>query len=74
MELVLSAGRLGGEAGSEGPYRNEDVREWSRLDRDTGMLERARVETGRWRGSTRDAAQSYGKVILLFKSIYFSGT
>lgn len=65
MEVVLSSP---GEGGGE-PFRNEDVREWSRLDRLTGMLERARVETGRWRANTEDAAQSYGKVILFFFSI-----
>ena len=62
MELVLSPGPLGGEGADGGPFRNEDVREWSHLDDVTGMLERARVETGRWRANTRDAAQSYGKV------------
>ncbi|XP_014223189.1 serine/arginine repetitive matrix protein 1-like [Trichogramma pretiosum] len=48
---------------SDGPYRNEDVHEWSRIDQDTGMHEKARVETGRWCNNTSDAAQSYGKII-----------
>ncbi|OXU23759.1 hypothetical protein TSAR_007270 [Trichomalopsis sarcophagae] len=63
MELVLSPGNLGGDGPDGGPFRNEDVREWSRVDRITGMLERARVETGRWRADTQDAKQSYGKMI-----------
>ena len=63
MELVLSGGRIDdGSSSGEGPFRNEDVQEWSRVDRITGMLERARVETGRWRANTRDAKHSYGKV------------
>ncbi|XP_031778607.1 uncharacterized protein LOC100119361 isoform X2 [Nasonia vitripennis] len=63
MELVMSPGNLGGDGPDGGPFRNEDVREWSRVDRITGMLERARVETGRWRANTQDAKQSYGKMI-----------
>ncbi|XP_014214041.1 uncharacterized protein LOC106643413 isoform X2 [Copidosoma floridanum] len=63
MEVVLSPGNLGGDSADGAPFRNEDVREWSRVDRITGMLERARVETGRWRANTRDAAHSYGKMV-----------
>lgn len=70
MELVLSPGGGAGDAGS--PFRNEDVREWSRVDRITGMLEQARVETDRWQADTRDAKQSYGKVrLIIFFCIYF---
>ena len=63
MEVVLaSANKMGGE-NDDGPYRDEDVREWSRVDEDTGMHERARVETDRWRNNTAEASQSYGKVV-----------
>ena len=54
---------------NEGPFRNEEVKEWSRVDRITGMIERARVETGRWRANTKNAEHSYGKVS--FFSIFF---
>ncbi|KAJ8679845.1 hypothetical protein QAD02_015632 [Eretmocerus hayati] len=64
MELVLSPGSESGPDGpGSGPFRNEDVREWSRLDGVTGMLERARVETDRWRADTQDARHSYGKMV-----------
>ncbi|XP_012272522.1 uncharacterized protein LOC105695521 isoform X3 [Orussus abietinus] len=61
MEVVLSASRIGDNDGS--PFQNEDVREWSHVDRLTGMLERARIETGRWQARTNQSAHSYGKVI-----------
>ena len=59
MEVVLSPGRFGDDGA---PFQNEEIREWSHVDRLTGMLERARVETGRWQTSNRGAARSYGKV------------
>ncbi|XP_033225563.1 uncharacterized protein LOC117178303 [Belonocnema kinseyi] len=61
MELVLSPGYIGDNDGS--PFHNEDIREWSHVDRLTGMLENARIETGRWQARNKVAAQSYGKVI-----------
>lgn len=60
MEVVLSPGRFGDDGT---PFKNEEIREWSRIDRLTGMLERARIETGRWKTKNDDAARSYGKVI-----------
>ncbi|XP_074105993.1 uncharacterized protein LOC141531846 [Cotesia typhae] len=59
MEVVLSPGRFGDDGT---PFKNEEIREWSRIDRLTGMLERARIETGRWKTKNDDAARSYGKV------------
>ena len=64
MELVLSPGYIGDNDGS--PFHNEDVHEWSHVDRLTGMLENARIETGRWQAKNQGAAQSYGKVINFF--------
>ncbi|XP_043273838.1 uncharacterized protein [Venturia canescens] len=62
MEVVLSPGRFGDETPGV-PFQKEEIREWSHVDRLTGMLERARVETGRWQTSNQGAAKSYGKVI-----------
>ncbi|XP_024944518.1 uncharacterized protein LOC107271500 isoform X1 [Cephus cinctus] len=61
MELVFSPGRINDNEGD--PFQNEEVREWSHVDRLTGMLERARIETGRWQTRNQGAAHSYGKVI-----------
>ncbi|KAH1017916.1 hypothetical protein HUJ05_008504 [Dendroctonus ponderosae] len=43
------------------PFRDRDVREWSRIDSITGALERARLETDSWSASTKDASHRYGK-------------
>ncbi|KAK0178951.1 hypothetical protein PV327_007788 [Microctonus hyperodae] len=59
MEVVLSA--PGCFNNDETPFKNEEIREWSRVDRLTGMLERARIETGRWRTGNDASAHSYGK-------------
>lgn len=48
------------------PFRDHDVREWSRIDSITGALERARLETDSWAATTRDATHRYGKVNLTF--------
>ncbi|XP_051161449.1 uncharacterized protein LOC127281659 isoform X2 [Leptopilina boulardi] len=61
MELVLSPGFIGDNDGS--PFHNEDVHEWSHVDQLTGMLENARIETGRWQTKNERSAQSYGKVV-----------
>ncbi|XP_066155749.1 uncharacterized protein [Euwallacea fornicatus] len=45
------------------PFRDHDVREWSRIDTLTGALERARLETDSWSANTRDASHRYGKVV-----------
>lgn len=45
------------------PFHNHDVREWSRLDRLTGVLERARLESDHWTASTNNATHKYGKVV-----------
>ncbi|KAK0084016.1 hypothetical protein PV325_007789 [Microctonus aethiopoides] len=60
MEVVLSAPGCFSNDGT--PFKNEEIREWSRVDRLTGMLERARIETGRWRTGNDASAHSYGKV------------
>lgn len=44
------------------PFRDHDVREWSRIDSITGALERARLETDSWSANTSDASHRYGKV------------
>ncbi|XP_046744937.1 uncharacterized protein LOC124410530 [Diprion similis] len=63
MELVLSPGRIGGGERNGSPFQNQEVREWSHVDRLTGMLEHARIETGRWQTRHQGSAQAYGKVI-----------
>ncbi|CAH1122480.1 unnamed protein product [Ceutorhynchus assimilis] len=45
------------------PFRDHDVREWSRIDTITGALERARLETDSWSATTSDACHRYGKVV-----------
>lgn len=60
MEVVLSSPGRFDDDGT--PFKSEEIREWSRVDRLTGMLERARIETGRWRASNDASAHSYGKV------------
>ncbi|XP_030766608.1 uncharacterized protein LOC115890501 isoform X1 [Sitophilus oryzae] len=45
------------------PFRDHDVREWSRIDSITGALERARLETDSWTANTNDACHKYGKVV-----------
>lgn len=44
------------------PFRNHDVREWSRIDSLTGVLERARLETDHWSANTSNTSHEYGKV------------
>lgn len=68
MEVVLSAPGCFSNDGT--PFKNEEIREWSRVDRLTGMLERARIETGRWRTGNDASAHSYGKVKLNILIIY----
>ncbi|XP_076265570.1 uncharacterized protein LOC143199566 isoform X2 [Rhynchophorus ferrugineus] len=59
MEVVAAP-----PAASRGaPFRDHDVREWSRIDSITGALERARLETDSWTASTNDACHKYGKVV-----------
>ena len=64
MEVVpLVGGRGGGGAGGGTlPFAHRDVQEWSRLDRLTGTLEHARVETDRWAARSATASHQYGKV------------
>ncbi|KRT81197.1 hypothetical protein AMK59_5516 [Oryctes borbonicus] len=45
------------------PFHNHDVREWSRIDNLTGVLERARRETDHWTSNTNNSTQKYGKVV-----------
>jgi hypothetical protein len=44
------------------PFQRHNVKEWSRLDSLTGMLEHARVEAGHWAANTSNSSQQYGKV------------
>lgn len=44
------------------PFHDHDVREWSRIDSLTGVLERARLETDHWTTNTNNACHKYGKV------------
>ncbi|XP_066998146.2 uncharacterized protein [Anabrus simplex] len=45
------------------PFQRRNVQEWSRLDRLTGMLEHARVETDQWAANTATSTRKYGKVV-----------
>lgn len=58
MEVV--AATPGG--GAVPPFHNHDVREWSRIDSLTGVLERARLETDHWTASNGNSSHKYGKV------------
>lgn len=60
MEVVLSS--PGHYDDDNSPYNNEEIHEWSGVDEITGMLENARVETGRWQAIDNNSAKSYGKV------------
>lgn len=44
------------------PFHNHDVREWSRIDSLTGVLERARLETDHWTSNTNNSSHKYEKV------------
>ncbi|XP_065155307.1 uncharacterized protein [Atheta coriaria] len=48
---------------SGSPFHNHDVREWSRLDSITGVLERARLETDHWTANTATTSHKYNKVV-----------
>ncbi|XP_060527621.1 uncharacterized protein LOC132702829 isoform X2 [Cylas formicarius] len=61
MEVVAAA--PGPTGGAVSPFRDHDVREWSRIDTITGALERARIETDSWTASTNDGCHKYGKVL-----------
>lgn len=58
MEVIPS--RSGGSGSM--PFQRHNVKEWSRVDSVTGMLEHARVETGHWASNTSTSSQQYGKV------------
>lgn len=58
MEVVATAPNGGGAS----PFHNHDVREWSRIDSLTGVLERARRETDHWTANTNNSSHKYGKV------------
>ncbi|XP_069703149.1 platelet binding protein GspB-like isoform X2 [Periplaneta americana] len=60
MEVIPSP-RAGGSGSM--PFQRHNVEEWSRLDRLTGMLEHARVETGHWAANTSNTSHKYGKVV-----------
>ncbi|XP_063220802.1 uncharacterized protein LOC134530123 isoform X2 [Bacillus rossius redtenbacheri] len=45
------------------PFQQRDVAEWSRLDRLTGVLERARRETDHWKASRGGHTGNYNKVV-----------
>lgn len=44
------------------PFNKRNVEEWSRLDRLTGMMETAKIETDHWSARSMNAAHKYGKV------------
>lgn len=58
MEVVAATPNGGGVP----PFHNHDVREWSRIDSLTGVLERARLETDHWTANTSNSSHKYGKV------------
>lgn len=67
MEVVAATPNSNGVS----PFHNHDVREWSRIDSLTGILERARLETDHWTASTSNTSHKYGKVrklIVCYKS------
>ncbi|XP_044264575.1 uncharacterized protein LOC123011255 isoform X2 [Tribolium madens] len=59
MEVVAATPGTGGVP----PFHDHDVREWSRLDSLTGVLERARLETDHWTANTNNSCHKYGKVV-----------
>ncbi|XP_074031805.1 uncharacterized protein isoform X5 [Leptinotarsa decemlineata] len=59
MEVVAATPNSGGVP----PFRDHDVREWSRIDSITGALERARIETDHWSANTINSSHKYGKVV-----------
>ncbi|KAG5891382.1 hypothetical protein JTB14_020111 [Gonioctena quinquepunctata] len=59
MEVVAATPGSGGVP----PFRDHDVREWSRIDSITGALERARIETDHWSANTINSSHNYGKVV-----------
>ncbi|XP_017775316.1 PREDICTED: uncharacterized protein LOC108561772 isoform X2 [Nicrophorus vespilloides] len=61
MELVAATPTTATTNGS--PFHNHDVREWSRLDSITGVLERARLETDQWTSNTANSTHKYNKVV-----------
>lgn len=56
MEVVAGGERPGA------PFTRRNVQEWSKLDRLTGLLEHARVETDHWTASTSSSSHHFGKV------------
>jgi hypothetical protein len=58
MEVVAATPGAGGVP----PFHDHDVREWSRIDSLTGVLERARLETDHWSANTTNSCHKYGKV------------
>lgn len=55
---------------SGSPFHNHDVREWSRLDSITGVLERARLETDHWTANTATTSHKYNKVSKFTKFLH----
>ncbi|KAK6625556.1 hypothetical protein RUM43_005855 [Polyplax serrata] len=45
------------------PFNRRNVEEWSRIDRLTGIMETAKIETDHWNARTNNAAHNYGKVV-----------
>ena len=64
MEVVpMNLPRRENPAGSVGlPFNKRNVEEWSRLDRLTGIMETAKIETDHWAARSNNAAHKYGKV------------
>lgn len=56
-----------GNHSSSTPFQRE-VREWQRIDPNTGHLLTARLEADRW---TNGPSNSYGKVFIRFVSLFF---
>ena len=44
------------------PYNRKNIEEWSRIDRRTGVREKAKIETDHWTARSNNAAHNYGKV------------
>nr|CAD7440078.1 unnamed protein product [Timema bartmani] len=64
---------LAGAAGGDHPFQRRNVSEWSHLDRLTGVLEHARVESDHWAASRAGSTGNYNKSSLLYNTSYATG-
>lgn len=60
--MTVPTGTSGPGGLTSNPFQRRDVREWSRIDRITGVLEQARLEKDHWAARTGNSSHQYGKV------------